>query len=72
MVMNIYHAAGGWQYWYDRSTRCWWAAQFDGDGYQQGDAEHAYTRAEIEELIAVTARDEVPAVRKVTGNRLHW
>lgn len=44
--MNIYRF-GMIQYWYDRSTRCWWAAEFDADGNQEGDAVHAYTKDEI-------------------------
>lgn len=35
------------EYWYDRSTRCWWAREVDAEGNQVGDAEHAYTRWEI-------------------------
>jgi hypothetical protein len=32
------------RYWYDRPTRCWWAAQFDDAGNQMGDAVYAATR----------------------------
>lgn len=35
------------EHWYDRHTRCWWAAEFDAEGNQIGAAEHAYTRDEI-------------------------
>lgn len=49
--MKIYHS-GDWEYWYDRSTRCWWTALFEqGTGIQIGDAIHAYTRAEIEQHV---------------------
>ena len=46
--MKIYYGLNGWQYWYDRMTRAWWAAIFDAEGNQVGDAIHAYTKAEIE------------------------
>lgn len=35
------------QYWYDRSTRCWWAIQTDAEGNQVNDAVDAYTKTEI-------------------------
>jgi len=35
------------QYWYDRSNRCWWIARFDSDGNQIGAANHAYTKEEV-------------------------
>lgn len=35
------------EYWYDRSTRCWWAAEFGDDLNQIGDAQHAYSKDEI-------------------------
>ena len=39
------------EHWYDRRTRCWWAAEFDNDGNQIGPAEHSYTREGIESEI---------------------
>ena len=48
--MKIYHL-NDWQYWYDRKTRCWWAARFDERWYQINDAIHAYTKGEIIEPI---------------------
>jgi hypothetical protein len=35
------------EYWYDRSTKCWWCAETDGKGNQVGDARHAYSKREI-------------------------
>jgi hypothetical protein len=46
--MKIHYGLNGWQYWYDPTTRCWWAAIYDPYGNQQGAAIHAYTRSEIE------------------------
>lgn len=34
--------------WYDRSTRCWWAAKRDIHNNQIGDAIDTYSRSEIE------------------------
>jgi hypothetical protein len=39
------------EYWYDRYTRCWWAREVDQEGNQIGDAEHAYTRGEIADIV---------------------
>lgn len=47
MTMKIHYYRGGWQYWYDHSTRCWWAAKFDKDGNQVGDAIHAARKWEV-------------------------
>jgi hypothetical protein len=47
-IMKIHYGLNGWQYWYDPTTRCWWAAIYDPYGNQQGAAIHAYTRSEIE------------------------
>ena len=44
--MNVY-SFGMIEYWYDRSTRCWWAREVDANGDQVGEADHAYTRDEI-------------------------
>jgi len=40
-----------WQYWYDRSYRCWFGAEFDEDGNQVGEAMDAHTKFEIVKLI---------------------
>jgi hypothetical protein len=32
------------RYWFDRETRVWWAARYDADGNQIGNAVHAATR----------------------------
>lgn len=32
------------QIYYDRQTKAWWAFMTDTDGYQLGDAVHAYTK----------------------------
>lgn len=55
-LVKIHTAPGGVQFWYDRQTRCWWAARFDEDGNQIGQAVHAYTRQEIEQA----AQDLIP------------
>lgn len=47
--MNIYRV-GMVEYWYTRSYRCWWCAEYDAEGNQVGDAEHAYTKEEIIEI----------------------
>ena len=44
--MKIYNF-GNVEYWYDRSTRCWWCAEFDNEKNQVGEAVHAYTKDEI-------------------------
>ena len=41
------HKIDNWEYWYDRSVRCWWAMQVDENGNQLDDAIHAYTKEEI-------------------------
>lgn len=48
--MKIHHLTNGVQFWYDRATRCWWAARFDAEGNQVGQAEHAASRREIEQI----------------------
>ncbi len=48
--MKIHTLKAGVQFWYDRSTRCWWAAQFDARGNQVGKAIDAATRGEIVRL----------------------
>lgn len=45
-VAKVYETSG-YQYWYDRSTKCWWMAKFDDEGNQDGDAVDAYTKREI-------------------------
>jgi len=35
------------EYWYDHSTSCWWAAQFDEGGNQIGDAVDSYDKTGI-------------------------
>jgi len=52
MVGRIYKGLDGWEYWYDSSTRCWWAARFDAEGNQINEAINAYTKAEIEGAIS--------------------
>lgn len=46
-VRKVHTDIDGAEYWYDSSTRCWWGMAVDDDGYQMGDAVHAYTRREI-------------------------
>ena len=43
---------GNVQYWYDGNAgvRCWWAAEFDAEGNQVGDAVDAYTKDEIVQI----------------------
>ena len=64
--MTIHHAGDGVQYWYDRSTRCWWAARFDAAGNQIGNADHGYSRREIE---AIAAQMQMEMRRKTTTPR---
>lgn len=45
-VRKVYRL-GEWEYWYDSSTRCWWAAVMDAAGNQVGDAMDAYSKREI-------------------------
>jgi hypothetical protein len=45
--MKVYQGNSGWQYWYDRPTRSWWAAIFDAEGNQTNEAVFAYTKEEI-------------------------
>lgn len=48
--MKIY-SYKNWQLWYDRTTRCWWGANFDKDDNQIGDALDAYTKSQLIEYI---------------------
>jgi hypothetical protein len=57
--MKIYEYENGVEYWYDRSTKCWWTAKFDRDHNQIGDAVHAYTMEEIIECAEDLALDGV-------------
>jgi len=41
------HTIGNFQYWYDRSMQCWWGADYDNEGNQISDAEHAYTKQQL-------------------------
>jgi hypothetical protein len=41
------HKYKDYELWYDRTTRCWFAAKFDSNGYQIGDAIDAYTKQEL-------------------------
>ncbi len=50
--MKIRATPHGTEFWYDRHTRCWWARRIDPEGNQIGDAEHAYTRGEIDKIVA--------------------
>lgn len=55
--MKIHHFAGSpegerIEYWYDPSTRCWWAIKVDAEGNQVGAALDAYTKREIRRLAA--------------------
>jgi hypothetical protein len=51
------HTSGDVRYWYDRSTRCWWAARYDSGGNQIGDAVHAATKSEILFAIETTLKE---------------
>lgn len=42
--MKIHQHTDRIEYWYDPSTRCWWAREVDEESNQIGDAEHSYTR----------------------------
>lgn len=55
------HKAGGVEYWYDRSVRCWYAAKRDADGNQIGNAVHAATREGIAHAIKTVLRAEKEA-----------
>lgn len=45
--MKIY-TKDDWQYWYDRSYRCWFAARYDLQGNQLGDSIFAYSKKQLE------------------------
>ena len=47
--MKIYKK-NNYEYWYDRSTRCWWAAMFE-NGCQIGESFNCYTKEDIEDWI---------------------
>lgn len=49
--MKIYNI-GNWEYWYDRSTRCWWAGEFI-NGVQVGESLNSYRKKEIIEYIKI-------------------
>jgi len=51
--MKIYTDIEGFEYWYDRAYRCWFAAPVDADG-NLGPTVDAYTKREIVELIRLT------------------
>ena len=42
-----------WQYWYDRSYRCWFAAEFDKEGNQLATAIDAYSLDELLDCIRI-------------------
>lgn len=44
--MKTYHL-NNWQYWYDRGHQTWYAAKFDKEGNQQGDAVFAFNKEDI-------------------------
>lgn len=44
--MKIYRD-GNIEYWYDRSTRCWWCREVDEEGNQVGTALDAYEKKSI-------------------------
>jgi len=44
--MKFYHI-GVWQYRYDPSTKCWWAAEYDAEGNQIGEAIDSYAKDDI-------------------------
>lgn len=47
----IIDGAYQWNYWHDKSTRCWWCAKYNSIGNQVGYAQHAYTKPEIIAII---------------------
>ena len=51
--MKIYKMKN-YEFWYDKNTRCWWAAKYDKNHNQIGDAFHAYTKEEIKNEIRRT------------------
>jgi len=52
--MKIYTNIEGFEYWYDRSYRCWFAARVDAEG-NLGQTVDAYTKPEIVEIIKQAA-----------------
>ena len=51
--MKIYRLPGGIEYWYDRSTRCWYAAPYDAEGNQLEATVDAYTKEGILRVIKI-------------------
>jgi len=51
--VKIYTDIEGFEYWYDRSCRCWFAARVDAEG-NLGPTVDAYTKQEIVEIIRLT------------------
>ena len=51
------YALRDWLYWYDRASRCWWAAQHDAEGNQIGEALNAATRPLIITYIEMEEAD---------------
>lgn len=48
--MKVYELAH-WQYWYDRTYKCWYAAEFNTKGDQVSECIDSYTKTEIIDLI---------------------
>lgn len=53
--MKIYNI-GNWEYWYDRSTKCWWAGKFI-NGVQVGESLNSYRKKEIIEYIKMEYKE---------------
>ena len=49
LLMKIHTDIEGFEYWYDRAYRCWFAAPVDADG-NLGPTVDAYTKRDIVEL----------------------
>lgn len=50
--MKTYKTKSGWQYWFDANAgQVWYAAKFDENGNQIGDAINAHSRKQIKQAI---------------------
>ena len=62
------------KYWFDRETRVWWAARYDADGNQIGNAVHSPSRdgirREIDACLSIDAIRADPKVETVRDERV--
>lgn len=64
--MKVYRNIPHVEYWYDRSTQCWWCMNVDDEGNQVGDAANAYTKQEIVDIAHGMCDDYIePWIEKI-------